>query len=47
MHGGASKGAPSGERNGRFRHGGDTKEAVALRLQVTKLLRALTEPVPA
>jgi hypothetical protein len=44
MHGGASAGAPRGKRNGRFRHGGDTKEAVALRSQVAKLLRTLAGP---
>lgn len=47
VHGGSSPGAPKGDRNGRFRHGGDTKEAIALRSQVAKLLRALSEQVPA
>ena len=47
MHGGASRGAPKGERNGRYRHGGDTIEALRLRGEVSRLLRAIAEQVPA
>jgi hypothetical protein len=38
LHGGRA-GAPSGERNGRWRHGGETKEAIAQRRTVRVLLR--------
>jgi len=41
MHGGKNPGAPKGERNGQWKHGGDTHEAVALRREVSKLLREL------
>ena len=41
-HGGKSPGAPKGERNGNWRHGGDTNDAVALRRETRALLRALT-----
>jgi len=43
MHGGASPGAPKGERNGMFRHGGHSNESIALRAEVRRLLRALSE----
>jgi hypothetical protein len=44
MHGGAKRsGAPSGERNGAFKHGGLTREAVALRRAAIGLLRAISE----
>lgn len=38
LHGGRA-GAPSGPRNGAWRHGGETKEAVAQRQAVRALLR--------
>lgn len=38
LHGGRA-GAPRGERNGSWRHGGETKEAVAQRRAVRALLR--------
>ena len=41
MHGGLSPGAPTGERNGRWRHGGETQEAVALRKAAQGLIRAV------
>ena len=41
MHGGASgSGAPKGERNGMWRHGGFTSEAIALRQAANRLVRA-------
>lgn len=40
LHGGKG-GAPKGERNGAYRHGGMTKEAIALRKRVVRLLKAL------
>ena len=43
MHGGTNKGAPRGEGNGAYRHGGETKEAVALRAAARRLLRALAD----
>src|SRR3546814_5829237 len=39
MHGGLSPGAPKGERNGAYLHGDETKEAIALRKRVLRLLR--------
>ncbi|MGE3583828.1 MAG: HGGxSTG domain-containing protein [Novosphingobium sp.] len=42
MHGGAKgSGAPSGERNGMWRHGGFTSEAIALRKAANRLMRAI------
>ncbi len=41
MHGGKNPGAPKGERNGQWKHGGDTNEAIAVRRQVSKLLREI------
>lgn len=41
MHGGRNAGAPRGEDNGMWKHGGDTREAVALRQEATTLLKAL------
>jgi hypothetical protein len=38
LHGGRA-GAPSGERNGRWRHGGETKAAIAQRRMIRALLR--------
>jgi len=43
MHGGTNKGAPRGERNGAYRHGGETNEAIALRSAARRLLNALKE----
>ena len=43
MHGGKSPGAPKGDANGNFRHGGYTQEAVMLRRQLTALTRAIRE----
>lgn len=48
MHGGKSTGAPRGDRNGNWKHGGETVEAVGLRREVSRLLRTLrTEHVGA
>jgi hypothetical protein len=41
MHGGRNAGAPRGEENGMWKHGGDTREAVALRREVSALLGKL------
>ena len=41
MHGGLSPGAPKGQRNGRWKHGGDTLEAVDLRRSARRLLRSV------
>ena len=44
LHGGAEgSGAPRGERNGSYRHGGETKEARALRAEVRHLLKGLRD----
>ena len=42
MHGGKSPGAPRGERNGNYRHGGRTQQAKAVRLllRLSKVLGA-------
>lgn len=40
-HGGRSPGAPKGKANGNYRHGGETREAVALRREARHLLREL------
>ena len=42
MHG-AGGGAPSGKRNGRYRHGGRTKEAMAMMEEMRELLRESRE----
>jgi hypothetical protein len=40
MHGGArGSGAPKGERNGMWKHGGYTGEAIALRQAANRLMR--------
>jgi hypothetical protein len=51
MHGGASPGAPRGERHGMFKHGLKTNEAIArrraLRAEMRRIrsaIRELTEP---
>jgi len=42
MHGGgAGSGAPRGKSNGRYRHGGSTKEAIALIRDLNMLARML------
>jgi hypothetical protein len=42
MHGGAKgSGAPTGERNGRYRHGRFTKRRMAIRKQEASQLKAL------
>jgi hypothetical protein len=46
MHG-AGAGAPSGQRNGMYRHGGRTKEAQAERRYLAALLRAAREGLTA
>ena len=38
-HHGAGGGAPLGEKNGNYRHGNFTREAVALRKEISALLR--------
>lgn len=44
LHGGArGSGAPSGERNGSYRHGGWTKDAVDLRRDAAALLKDIRE----
>jgi hypothetical protein len=40
LHGGRA-GAPSGERNGRYKHGRHTKKAIAARRTATARIRAL------
>ncbi len=40
---GARGGAPSGQRNGRYRHGGRTKQAQAERRYLAAVLRAARE----
>lgn len=41
FHGGANgSGAPKGEQNGMWKHGGFTSEAIALRQAANRLLRA-------
>ena len=42
MHG-AGGGAPSGTRNGNYRHGGRTKEAIAERAYLRELIRQARE----
>ena len=41
MHGGTNRGAPAGERNGNYRHGRRTKEAMAQRRNGRALLGAM------
>jgi len=42
MHG-AGGGAPKGKANGNWQHGGETREAVALRRAAARLLREVRE----
>ena len=41
MHGGASPGAPKGKRNGNYRHGCFTNEAIAMRRQLRAWVRQI------
>jgi hypothetical protein len=41
MHGGASPGAPTGERNGNYKHGRFTREAIEARRQLRTLITQL------
>jgi hypothetical protein len=41
MHGGAGGGAPKGQRNGNYRHGGCTNEAIALMRDLNLMARLL------
>jgi hypothetical protein len=41
MHGGASPGASKGERNGNYRHGRFTDEAIASRRELNEMIRNL------
>ena len=41
MHGGASPGAPKGERNGMFKHGRYTNEAIIKRRMLTAWIRTM------
>ena len=41
MHGGKGSGAPKGERNGNWKHGGNTREAICLRKSVRRLMTML------
>ena len=44
LHGGASgSGAPKGERNGMWKHGSYTGEAVGLRRAANRLVRAMQD----
>jgi hypothetical protein len=43
MHGGASPGAPKGERNGMYRHGRRTNEAIAIRRETAEQIRRIRE----
>jgi hypothetical protein len=44
LHGGAKgSGAPKGEANGAYRHGGWTQEAVAVRREAAAILKAVKE----
>lgn len=42
MHG-AGGGAPPGKRNGNYRHGGRTIEAIALRAEINQIMRESRE----
>ncbi len=43
MHGGASPGAPKGERNGNYKHGRFTNEAIERRRGLNALIRMLAK----
>jgi hypothetical protein len=44
MHG-ARGGAPSGERNGNYRHGGSTKKTIAVMAEMRALMRSCRETI--
>jgi hypothetical protein len=46
-HHGAGGGAPTGKRNGNFRHGRFTREAIALRQDISALLKDARELIKA
>ncbi|QDM41905.1 hypothetical protein C0V74_04340 [Altererythrobacter sp. TH136] len=41
IHGGKSPGAPRGKDNGKWKHGGETKESIAMRRAASALLKQL------
>lgn len=43
MHGGTSPGAPKGPRNGNYRHGFYTNEAIAERRRVSAFIKEMRE----
>ena len=43
MHGGKSPGAPKGERNGAYKHGRFTNEAIAMRQQIRAWVREMEQ----
>ena len=43
MHGGASPGAPKGERNGNYKHGRFTNDAIAMRRQLRAWVKEMEE----
>lgn len=43
MHGGTNPGAPKGERNGAWKHGRYTREALAAEREVRALIRTLRD----
>lgn len=45
LHGGAKgSGAPQGERNGMWKHGGYEQEAASLRREVQRVMKVLSQP---
>jgi hypothetical protein len=45
MHGGASPGAPMGKRNGMYKHGDFTNDALAKRAEVNGLIREMRHAI--
>lgn len=45
MHGGASPGAPMGKRNGMYKHGNFTNDALAKRAEVHGLIRQMRRAI--
>jgi hypothetical protein len=43
LHGGKSPGAPTGERNGNYRHGGRTAEVIAAKREARDVRRQIRE----
>jgi hypothetical protein len=43
LHGGKSPGAPTGEQNGNYRHGGRTMEAIAAKREARDVRRQIRE----